>query len=294
MHPPKWTTYDDEHKLMYKKGNIILFQKSRSEMCQAYVEKYTSDYAVAYVTGSRKVKVPYDYILETYYDYFDFFAKFGRSPASKIYKMKRLREIYYLMQEIEHSDKHVPKSADFLKDTVFDYYWPADLGIKKGTEKPLTHFGNYITRVGYLGGKCFSNRVNTYDDLALPYDFNPFAGKEVSLCSWMYREKIDAIRTGRIKDLNEILKNQGIEEVDDKTFSLLRKDYKDYLDKLQETALNFYPVFYGFKGVIAPWYDSKGNLLLKGGATQYTTPLTGFNLERIGVLFVKKQGDEAQ
>lgn len=46
---------------------------------------------------------------------------------------------------------------------------------------------------------------------------------------------------------------------------------------------------YGVTGEIAPWYDSDGNLILKGGAIQYSTPLNGINLRTIGVVRVKKQ-----
>lgn len=46
---------------------------------------------------------------------------------------------------------------------------------------------------------------------------------------------------------------------------------------------------YGVPGEIAPWYDSDGNLILTGGATQYSTPLNGINLKTIGVVFLRKK-----
>lgn len=133
-----------------------------------------------------------------------------------------------------------------------------------------------------MGGSNFSDIPEggkyTYSERAIPYVQNEFAYHTGTFNNGTYFDKIDAIKNGDMEALNNIIKSEGIAEVDIEYFENLREVYNDYIaDMLYEIGSNI-DATYGLIGKAAAWGK------MTGGARQIVTPINGNMMSRLGII----------
>ena len=133
-----------------------------------------------------------------------------------------------------------------------------------------------------MGGSNFSDIPEggkyTYSERAIPYVQNEFAYHTGTFNNGTYFDKIDAIKNGDMEALNNILKSEGIAEVNAMYFKDLTRTYTDYIaDAVKAIGTNI-DVTYGLMGKATAWGK------MTGGAKQYVTPLGGEDLVRLRII----------
>jgi len=188
----------------------------------------------------------------------------------------------------------------FDKKGVPIYDWPKYLGFVLSSIKPIMrgklNLPRLWSRVGSLHGNSFSDIPEdgasyTNNQRAIPDIENPEAEHQgTSRQDEYYFDVIDAIASRDLDGLNKLLNANGLESISDVEMDLLFNDYIDYIRGTEEIFKGVkervgrdIDVKYGLFGYAAPWIKD-GEVLLNGGATQYTLPLSIQQLIELGVL----------
>ena len=189
----------------------------------------------------------------------------------------------------DKTDINIPIDAMYVKgftaDGKVEYDWPKYLGFDKATITSISR-NNLLPetwdRYGSMNGSNFSDVPSggryKYSERSTPYVENENAYHSGSFNNDTYFDKIDAIRTGNLGALNDILESEGILELDAMEFEDLCEDYADFIAKIAKEIGTYVDAAYGLKGKVAAWRD------LKGGAGQITLPLIGDKLTRLGII----------
>ena len=217
-----------------------------------------------------------------------------RTDLSNEQKVKLLHEAYYALGNGNRADVRCPADAKYLKG--FDvkgrpiYDWPAYMGysrvnsIKEGDALPL-----YYDRTGPLYGNNVSDFPSvrnpyTIEEKSLPDLYNPEAQHKLAVRQEMYYGVINALMSNDFNGLNRLLKSNRTSVINRSLFQKLYAAYNNYIIKMQYEIGNI-DATYGVKGIVAPWENSiTHEVYLKGGATQFTIPLSISYLIRLGVL----------
>ena len=191
----------------------------------------------------------------------------------------------------DKTDINIPISDKYVKgfdeNGTIIYDWPKYLGFD--TEKPIEPItrDNMMPeawdRTGSMKGSNFSdvpkNGRYTNSERSVPYVENGKAYHSGKFNNATYFDKIDAIRSGDLNALNEILKSEGISPVSESYFEELIDAYRDFIEDAKDALGTNIDATYGLKGKAAAWGD------LKGGAGQIVTPLIGKMLSRLGIIY---------
>jgi len=227
-----------------------------------------------------------------------------RSDLTVEQKVRLLQAMYYALGDGNRKDVRCPADARFVKG--FDkkgvpiYDWPKYWGFVLSSIKPLRrgklNLPRLWSRIGSMHGNSFSdipeNGVSyTNSQRSLPDIENPEAEhRGTSRQDEYYFDVIDAIAARDLDGLNKLLNMNGLESISDVEMDLLFNDYTDYIRGTEEIFKGVKErvdrdmnVKYGLFGIAAPWIKD-GEVLLSGGATQYTLPLSIQQLIELGVL----------
>ncbi len=118
----------------------------------------------------------------------------------------------------------------------------------------------------------------SHSERSTPYVENENAYHIGNFNNDTYFDKIDAIRTGNLDALNELLESEGISPVSKAYFYELMDKYNYFIRKTTEDIGSNFDATYGLKGKAAAWLD------LIGGAGQIVTPFKGDKLIRLGII----------
>lgn len=181
----------------------------------------------------------------------------------------------------------------FDKKGVPIYDWPKYLGFVLSSIKPIMrgklNLPRLWSRVGSLHGNSFSDIPEdgasyTNNQRAIPDIENPEAEHQgTSRQDEYYFDVIDAIASRDLDGLNKLLNMNGLERISDVKMDLLIEKYNRFIKDAEERVGKDINVKYGLFGIAAPWVKD-GEILLTGGATQYTLPLSIQQLIELGVL----------
>ena len=97
-----------------------------------------------------------------------------------------------------------------------------------------------------------------------------------------YCDKIDAIRSGNFNKLNEILAGEQQKPIAEEDFLNICKEYAKKIGEMKDEKGITEDATYGLKGTVAKYNSNTPEL--RGGAEQYTLPLSADSLIKIGVL----------
>ena len=191
----------------------------------------------------------------------------------------------------DKTDINIPISDKYVKgfdeNGTIIYDWPKYLGFD--TKKPIEPItrDNMMPetwdRYGSMKGSNFadisaSGRYSN-SERSIPYVKNEKAYHSGKFNNATYFDKMDAIKSGDLEALNEILESEGIPTVSESYFMELMDKYNDSIAKItKEIGINVDGT-YGLKGKAAAWGD------LEGGARQIVTPLIGKILSRLGIIY---------
>lgn len=204
---------------------------------------------------------------------------------------ERIKKIQELFSDAKYKrDINVSADPQYVKEFSEDgevvYDWPTDLGFDKPEpitrEKPLP---DQWDRYGFMGGVNFADIPSagkyTYSERAIPYIENEEAYHFGDFNNETYFEKIDAIRDNDIEKLNNILRNEGREEIENDYFRGLRRKYIKFIAETKN-KMNGIDATYGLQGKAKKWGA------LAGGAKQFVTPFDGNTLRQLGILIERK------
>ena len=204
---------------------------------------------------------------------------------------ERIKKIQELFSDAKYKrDINVPADPQYVKEFSEDgevvYDWPTDLGFDMPEpitrEKPLP---DQWDRYGFMGGVNFADIPSagkyTYSERAIPYIENEEAYHFGDFNNETYFEKIDAIRDNDIEKLNNILRNEGKEEIENDYFRGLRRKYIKFIAETKN-KMNGIDSTYGLQGKAKKWGA------LAGGAKQFVTPFDGNTLRQLGILIERK------
>lgn len=240
-------------------------------------------------TKTGEVFLTYPQEIEYFENFHSFASYLGVGWENDRTKLNVLGDIYDLLDCEGLKDNLIPGDRElvrgFTPNGAIEYSWPSMMGfdMEKGVA-PLFVKTNSLFRVGYLGGTNFTTSKLSYDKLAIPYRSNPYAMNEYKFSTHLYDWKMKAVAHGNLNLLNKILYFQGNKELDKEEFKKFEEFYDTYQSKLILNNLSDKAYYKGISGYAAPWYH-RGKKIYSGGAIQITTPLDGFKLERLGILY---------
>ena len=122
-------------------------------------------------------------------------------------------------------------TVGFTPDGRVMYKWPDNMGLKAGSDTSIVTADGEVAlpdelyRVGSYWGNNFSDAVYSYDELGIPYRINDEALTVFKVKKDSYTKKIDALASGNLDELNEILRTEGIAEINKSDFKRLRSSY---------------------------------------------------------------------
>jgi len=220
-----------------------------------------------------------------------------RSDLTVEQKVRLLQAMYYALGDGNRKDVRCPADSRFVKGFDEDGYpvydWPKYWGFVLSSIKPLRrgklNLPRLWSRVGSMHGNSFSdisaNGVSyTNSQRSLPDIENPEAEhRGTSRQDDYYFDVIDAIAARDLDGLNKLLNQNGIRSISNKDMKNIVRAYESFIVEAQEKIGSGINVKYGLFGYAAPWIKD-GKVLLKGGATQYTLPLSIIQLIELGVL----------
>lgn len=228
-----------------------------------------------------------------YKDWRDYDAKsceIGKDDAlSKEEKVSAIQSVYE--QTKDKTDICAPLDSQYVggfdKHTgKIEYGWPPNLGFEHNTEKSISRDDpppQTWDRYGYMGGANFSpvpeDGPYPLEKRSAPYIENQQAYHCGTFNVDSYFDKIDAIRSNDAEGLNRILTSETLPTLHEEEFEDLYYDYRASCDSLKIKLDVDTDVTYGLKGRAAYWGD------MQGGAEQLTTPLSGEQMMRLGIMF---------
>ena len=236
---------------------------------------------------------------KTFKKFDDFAADVGKNFAGSV--DDKVRIIQNSFENLSSGDRHlltIPDNAVYVKGFTPDgrvmYKWPDNQGIKVGSDRSIVNLKgevclpDEISRVGDTYGKNFSDAgKHSYDELGLPYRYNPKAYTLYKFNKNKYVEKLDALRNNKIEDLNKILKSEGFPTVDDPdVFERIRNRYFKIQNELKAEKLITSDTTYGIKGIVAEFYNPNDYTVKwwNGGAPQFIMPLGPDELKLLGII----------
>ena len=167
-----------------------------------------------------------------------------------------------------------------------EYDWPPNLGFERGTEKSVSRDDpppQTWDRYGDMGGTNFSpvpeDGPYPVEKRSIPYIENQQAYHCGTFNADSYFDKIDAIRSNDAEGLNSILASENLSSLKEEEFEDLYYDYHASRDSLKNKLDADVDVTYGVEGRAAKWGE------MQGGAEQLTTPLSGEQMVRLGIMF---------
>jgi len=210
-------------------------------------------------------------------DFSDYIQAVGKETTLTIgEKVSKIQNAY--IGVADKTDINIPIDAMYVKgftaDGKVEYDWPKYLGFDITTITSISR-NNLLPetwdRYGSMNGSNFADVPSggsySYSERSTPYVENENAYHSGSFNNDTYFDKIDAIRTGNLGTLNDILESEGILELDTSEFENLYEDYAYFIAKIAKEIGTYVDATYGIKGTAAAWGD------LKGGAGQIITPL---------------------
>ena len=236
---------------------------------------------------------------KTFEKFDDFAADVGKNFTGSV--DDKVRIIQNSFENLSSGERHlltIPDNAVYVKDFTPDgrvmYKWPDNQGIKVGSDRSIVNLKgevclpDEISRVGDTYGKNFSDAgKHSYDELGLPYRYNPEAYTLYKFNKNKYVEKLDALRNNKIEDLNKILKSEGFPTVDDPdVFERIRNRYFKIQNELKAEKLITSDTTYGIKGIVAEFYNPNDYTVKwwNGGAPQFIMPLGPDELKLLGII----------
>lgn len=194
----------------------------------------------------------------------------------------------------DQTDVMIPADARYVKG--FDengyavYRWPKYLGFVRNSIRSITRENGLPDMMDRYGRNTGSNFAAVPAGGKYAYDLRaiPYVENEKSYHKFMvkykenYCDKIDAIRGGDFKKLNEIISGEGKEPITEKEFLTITRDYSEKILDLKSADGIIEDVTYGMKGIVAKYNSTTPEL--PGGAEQYTLPLSAESLIKIKVL----------
>ena len=214
---------------------------------------------------------------------------------SKEQKVQGIQSVYERTEN--KTDICSPSDAQYVSGFddrgKIEYDWPGNLGFEPGTESAISRdnpLPDTWDRYGHMGGSNFSpipeNGPYTVEERAIPYIENKDAYHHGDFNANSYFDKVDAIKNEDIEKLNVILTSEGYQPLDTYEFDEIKLDYKENCYYLKEYLSSDIDVTYGIKGNAASWGD------MCGGAEQLTMPLSGEQLERLGIMMEENSDDK--
>ncbi|MFA0814907.1 MAG: hypothetical protein ACC608_03885 [Anaerofustis sp.] len=229
--------------------------------------------------------------------FFDQINEIGRNEQLTVNeRLQKIQEIYEALPD--KGDLTVPSNSVFLTKQGFDkngkpiYDWPGLLGFLKESIQSISKENTLPSRMSRFGSKSGNNlsgikengEFPTFDELGLPYADNPSARHQIEFDNELYFEVIDAISEGSLKKLNSLLISNGRTPYRQYEFDDLQIKYHYFLDNVEANDIQI-DATYGLFGVVNEWKDKDtGEVLLKGGADQFTIPLSIQLLIDLGII----------
>ena len=229
--------------------------------------------------------------------FFDQINDIGRNEQLTVdERLQKIQEIYEALTD--KGDLTVPSNGVFLTKQGFDkngkpiYDWPGLLGFLKESIQSISKENTLPSRMSRFGSKSGNNlsgikengEFPTFDELGLPYADNPSARHQIEFDNELYFEVIDAISEGSLKKLNSLLVSNGRTPYRQYEFDDLQIKYHYFLDNVEANEIQI-DATYGLFGIVNEWKDKDtGEVLLKGGADQFTIPLSIQLLIDLGII----------
>lgn len=231
-----------------------------------------------------------DLHFESWEDFSKYTQEIGKdSSLTTKEKISKIQEAYENV--VDKTDINIPIDSQYVKG--FDangnaiYDWPKYLGFDESSITSITRencLPENWDRYGYMGGSNFASVPETapytYSERSIPYVENEAAYHSGTFSNATYFDKIDAIKSGDLDALNNILESEGISKVDATYFENLCETYNDFIEDTAQAVGSDINATYGLKGTAAAWGD------LVGGAEQIVTPFNGNILQKLGILTV--------
>ncbi|WP_102706847.1 hypothetical protein [Terribacillus saccharophilus] len=244
----------------------------------------------------KPIDLKVDQIFTNAGEYFDFINTIGkRADLTNQQKFDSILEAYQALETKGNvtvvSDMKYLKPPGFNEDGRMVIDWPDRMGFTDNIQpvNRTNKLPDEWDRIGGMGGENFTTLPSdgipfSYDDRAIPYLENPSARHTGSFNNDVYFDAIDAISERDLTKLNEIVTNNGMPGISAVNFDDMVAAYSDFQSRALNSLGNV-DATYGLKGHAAPWENSTtGEILLKGGAEQIVTPLSGSQLIDLGVL----------
>ncbi|MCM3225141.1 hypothetical protein SAMN04489762_1133 [Terribacillus saccharophilus] len=244
----------------------------------------------------KPIDLKVDRIFTNAGEYFDFINTIGkRADLTNQQKFDSILEAYQALETKGNvtvvSDMKYLKPPGFNEDGRMVIDWPDRMGFTDNIQpvNRTNKLPDEWDRIGGMGGENFTTLPSdgipfSYDDRAIPYLENPSARHTGSFNNDVYFDAIDAISERDLTKLNEIVTNNGMPGISAVNFDDMVAAYSDFQSRAINSLGNV-DATYGLKGHAAPWENSTtGEILLKGGAEQIVTPLSGSQLIDLGVL----------
>lgn len=183
-------------------------------------------------------------------------------------------------------------AVGFTKDGRILYKWPDNMGLKVGSDTSIVTANGEVAlpdelyRVGSYWGNNFSDAVYSYDELGIPYRSNDEALTVFKVKKDSYTKKIDALASGNLDELNEILRTEGIAEINKSDFKRLRSSYIERQASIKKEKKITCNTKYGVAGTVAEWYNPNDTSVkwFNGGAPQFITPLNVRDMKTLGIV----------
>ena len=229
---------------------------------------------------------------------FDDFAE----DIGKYYKgtiEDKVRLIQQAFENLPAGDRRlltIPDDAVYVKgfgpSGRVEYLWPDNMGLKVGSDTSIVTADGEVAlpdelyRVGNYWGNNFSDAAYSYDELGIPYRDNDEALTIFKIKKDSYVKKIDALASGNLDELNEILRTEGIAEINKSDFKRLRSSYIERQASIKKEKKITCNTKYGVAGTVAEWYNPNDTSVkwFNGGAPQFITPLNVFDMETLGIV----------
>ncbi|MBO5729860.1 MAG: hypothetical protein J6R67_01550, partial [Treponema sp.] len=211
----------------------------------------------------------------------------------------KVRLIQHSFENLPAGDRRlltIPDDAVYVKGFTPDgrvmYKWPDNMGLKAGSDTSIVTADGEVAlpdelyRVGSYWGNNFSDAVYSYDELAIPYRSNDEALTVFKVKKDSYTKKIDALASGNLDELNEILQSEGLNELNKFDFRRIQNSYCDIQNSIKKEKRITCNTKYGIAGTVAEWYNpnDKSVKWFNGGAPQFITPLNVRDMETLGIV----------
>ena len=254
-------------------------------------------------TPGKEIYVEPEKLLNNYvieFKKFDNFIEEIKNLSALKTKKEKVLIIQKAFNTLSKNERHlltIPDDAIFVKEFGpygrIEYIWPNNQGIKVGSDTSIVNMKgevclpDEISRVGDLYGKNFSDAgKHSYDELGLPYRYNPEAYTLYNFNKKSYVEKLNAVIRDDLNELNRLLRMEGMPEITQPKFDAICARYKNIQNSLKNEKLITCDTKYGVKGIVAEFYNPQDFTVKwwNGGAPQFIMPLGANDLLILGII----------